>query len=343
MATEKKRIEWIDIGKFICIMFVMLAHLGEGMPKDSMLLRKFYTPFIMEVFFFLAGYVYRQPESFKAHLGKKAKTLLLPWFILSNLDILLTYIISFGKAKNIGSLFVWNLLQIRSCNDGVWFVAALFLAFIPFYFFIKWDSPINACLLSAALSFASVLVKHDFPSHWLPWGVTAFPWHLEYVFQAMMWMVLGYYFKIYGEKYFDKINTVKGRLVLWTCFLVSVYLPTFGGGLILPYIRSIFGVSAVIASCKILKSNKYINFVGANTLTYFAFHGKLCVFIEKALPFVLGGAYAVCTTTNGLVELLLIVLTVVLSFILIVPSIIINKWFPWMVGKRKKTKKPKIG
>lgn len=78
----RKRIEWVDIGKYICIMFVMLSHLQSG----SEILTKFYLPFFLTVFFFLSGYVYREPVSFKEHFINKLKGLFIPWLIFSNLN-----------------------------------------------------------------------------------------------------------------------------------------------------------------------------------------------------------------------------------------------------------------
>ena len=85
-----KRIEWVDIGKYICIMFVMLAHL----ECKTELLSIVYKPFVLTVFFFLSGYVYKQPTSFKEHIIKKIKGLLVPWFVFSNFNLILSSIIS---------------------------------------------------------------------------------------------------------------------------------------------------------------------------------------------------------------------------------------------------------
>ncbi len=51
---DNGRIEWIDIGKYICIMFVMLSHLQSGTENFA----QFYRPFFLTAFFFIAGYVY---------------------------------------------------------------------------------------------------------------------------------------------------------------------------------------------------------------------------------------------------------------------------------------------
>ena len=227
-TTVKKRIEWVDIGKYICIMFVMLSHLESG----SDVLDKFYYPFFLTVFFFLSGYVYRQLSSFKEHIVKKIKGLFVPWLIFSNFNILLSMVITLKGDRNFASEFIWNLLQIRGHGDGIWFVAALFVAFIPFYFIIKWNKPKLAVILAFALSLASVIYTHLLPEGTFPWGSAALPWHLEYMFQAMLWMVLGYYFKNAVarsgssiEAVFDRLNTTLHRVILWAVYLIAAYIP----------------------------------------------------------------------------------------------------------------------
>ncbi|MCD7843644.1 MAG: acyltransferase family protein [Clostridiales bacterium] len=332
MMTTGKRLEWVDTGKFICIMFVMLSHLESG----SDILSAFYSPFVLRVFFFLSGYVYKQPATFREHFVKKVKGLFVPWLIFSNFNIFLSAIISLHGERNTLSELAWNALQIRGSGDGVWFVAALFVAFIPFYFIIKWNKPAWACAVAAVLSLASVLYSNLMNPEFFPWGSTALPWHLDYMFKAMLWMVLGYYFKVYGEAVFDKLNTVRNRAVLWAVYLIAAYIPeTIGGGywsIPLSYIRGILGIFAILSICKIMRTNRYISFIGANTLTYFGLHGKLYAVIEAVLgKFSLYGALLENAFTSSVVA---IVITVAMSLILIVPAMIINRWFPWVLGRK---------
>lgn len=222
ISKSGKRIEWVDIAKYICIMFVMLSHLESGSKQLDL----FYSPFFLTVFFFLSGYVYKKTNTFKELLIKKIKTLLVPWFIFSNFNIILSMFISFKKDRNLVSEVLWNLLQIREQGDGLWFIAALFVAFIPFYFFIKWDNPKKSCLVALLLSVLSTLYTCIFPKDILPWGSSALPWHTEYIFKAMLWMVLGYYFRLYAESILDKYNTIVNRIVLFIIYLISVYIPS---------------------------------------------------------------------------------------------------------------------
>ena len=333
MEEVKKRIEWVDIGKFICIMFVMLSHLDSG----SDMLDKFYRPFFLTVFFFLSGYVYRQPETFSEHIKNKVRGLFIPWLIFSHLNILLSMIFSFKGNRNL-SEFIWNWLQIRGKGDGIWFVAALFVAYIPFYFIIKQNKPIKTCVVAFCLSLASVIYTHIMPAEYLPWNSTALPWHLEYIFQAMLWMVLGYYFKQYGENLFDKLNTVRNRILIWLIYIVMAYIPNIsGGGIALSYIRSVLGITAIIAVCKVIKNNKYISFVGSNTLTYFALHGKIYTIIQKILEKVVGGLYQMCLNNPWTSSILAVVITFITSLVLIIPAVIINRYFPWILGRKRRS------
>ena len=128
-----KRIEWVDIVKYVCIIMVMLSHL----ETRTDIWRAFYTPFFLSAFFFSAGYVYKPKSSFKDFLYKKFRQLFIPWLVFSVFDIVLSQIITFNEHDGLLEELKWNFLQIRGQGDQIWFVAALFVAFMPFYFFIK--------------------------------------------------------------------------------------------------------------------------------------------------------------------------------------------------------------
>ena len=349
MRETNKRVEWIDIIKFACIMFVMISHL-EANTKP---LYAFYSPFFLTAFFFSSGYVYRHKNNFKDFICKKTYQLFLPWLVFSVLNILLSQIVSFNEHKNLWYELKWNFLQIRGLGDGVWFVAALFVAFIPFYFFIKWyesetkltnkQKTILALFISFALSFVSVIYTKLLPSGTFSWKTAALPWHLEYIFQAMFYMVLGYVFKNRFEAFFDKY--VKkwyffGNIVL---YLVVVYVPYalhWKMPMLLDvfhtYFSEILGLIFIISIAKRIPSNRYINYVGQNTLIYFALHGKIYSLIQTMLHRYASGLYSVILNNVFVSSIFAIVFAVGLSLILIIPAHIINRWFPFIAGRKMK-------
>lgn len=131
---KNKRIEWVDIVKYVCIIMVMLSHLETRTEVWS----AFYSPFFLTAFFFTAGYVYKPKGDFREFIYKKIRQLFIPWLVFSIFDIGLSQLISFNVHESLLEELKWNFLQIRGQGDLIWFVAALFVAFIPFYFFIQW-------------------------------------------------------------------------------------------------------------------------------------------------------------------------------------------------------------
>lgn len=118
--------------------------------------------------------------------------------------------ISFNAHESLLEELKWNFLQIRGQGDQIWFVAALFVAFIPFYFFIqcyeKQSQKMNggdshncimAIILAWLLSLASILYTRLVPVSTFPWNTISLPWHIEYMFQAMFYMVLFFIFLLH--------------------------------------------------------------------------------------------------------------------------------------------------
>lgn len=346
-----KRIVWVDVVKYICILMVMLSHLEARTDVWN----TFYTPFFLSAFFFVSGYVYKPKDGFKQFIYKKFRQLFIPWLIFSVFDLLLSQILSFNEHESLLTELTWNFLQIRGHGDGIWFVAALFVAFIPFYFFIRWYEAKNekivgyekcvvAIVIAWILSLISVLYARLLPDGAFPWGSAALPWHIEYVFQAMFYMVLGYIFKQKFEIPLNRWNNQAVCSMLCLIYLLLVFIP-YVSGITLPmaldvlydYIVSIIGVTTVVMIAKKIPSNRYINYVGQNTLIYFALHGKVYSLIQTVLKKVAGGLYETILANTVLSSVFALLFALLLSVLLIVPALIINKWFPFIIGRKRTT------
>lgn len=343
-----KRIAWVDITKYICIMAVMLEHL-ESITDE---LSCFLSPFFVLAFFFTAGYTHKPGQCFGEFFLKKLRTLFVPWLIFSVLDISLSQLVSFSEHESFMTELAWNFLQIRGHGDQIWFVAALFVSFIPFYFFIEWynKKPIAGAprcaafvALSLALFLLDVIYSNTMDAALLPWGTTALPWHIEYIFQAMFYMTLGYMFKCRWESAFDAVNHRAQRLMLAAIYILIVYAPYFT---VIPesvfrvfavFIVPILGILLVVSVSKVIKPNKYILYVGQNTLIYFALHGKVFGFVEVILRRFASGFYSAVLSNTLYSNIFAVIFAVALSFILLIPTYIINRWLPFIVGRRRKT------
>lgn len=350
--SHGKRIEWVDVVKYVCIIMVMLSHLETRTEIWS----AFYSPFFLTAFFFTAGYVYKLKGNFKEFLYSKFRQLFVPWLVFSVFNILLSQILSFNAHGSLLEDLKWNFLQIRGQGDLIWFVAALFVAFIPFYFFIKKYETISEkviggdskkCLIAIAvawlLSFISILYTRLVPAETFPWNSTSLPWHIEYMFQAMFYMVLGYMFRHNFEGLLDEHNTSRTRIASVFLYVLIVYAPLFAKiempmmvDIIYRYVASFIGIFTLIMITKTVKSNRYVNYVGQNTLIYFALHGKVYSVIQTVLKKVATGFYGMILNSTLASSIFCFALSLVLSVVLIIPAYIINRWLPFIVGRSKK-------
>ena len=339
----KKRIEWIDIAKYLCIMFVMLSHFNIC-PNY---LREFINPFFSATFFFCSGYCYKRGLKFSDFLKRKIKQLFVPWFIYSNLNIIISNIKSIKVHENNFLTEVFrNMLQIRYYDERLWFIPALFTAFIPFFFLINYyqdDKQKTKKVLVLVIILCAIrqLYKTFMNPSLLPWNLTSLPWHIDYIPTALLFMTFGYLFKIEYECYFDKENTLVNRIIVTLLYLFIVYLPSF---ISLPidnfifdffydHIRHIIGILFIVSWCKIFKTNKYVSFVGANTLLYFCLHNKVVTLVEMISSKLL---YQLINNNVIISTIYVIFATVLVSIILIIPIVIINKYLPWTIGRERK-------
>jgi len=86
-----ERKAWIDTAKAFAIFLVVMGHyLGDVPPA-----RAYIYTFHMPLFFFISGFLFRKKGSWLGFVGKRARSLLLPYLIFS----LLKYIYSILKSN----------------------------------------------------------------------------------------------------------------------------------------------------------------------------------------------------------------------------------------------------
>lgn len=187
---EKTRIDWIDIGKGICILFVIISHLSI-IPNR---LRCFFIPWFLIGFYMLSGYVYKNNKNFMQLIIKKAKTLLIPWFFFSIIDII--QLVLFGKDSiPIYMRILYAIIQIKGLHETIWFLPSLFISFIPFYFFNRNGITKKNVLIQFVLCTLSVLYGMYINPNFIPWKSAALPWHMNICFIASFFMTIGYWLK----------------------------------------------------------------------------------------------------------------------------------------------------
>ena len=324
-------------------MCVLATHLESMTP----VLHAIFAPFFLTLFLFCSGYVYKRKSGFKDFIRKKVSQLWIPWLILSLFNILTAQVISFNAHKSVWEELFWNFLQIRAKDDGMWFVAALFVAYIPFYFFVEWYNKKKNTAAFLTITFAlslisTIYMKFADPQDFL-WGTPALPWHLEYMFQANFFMALGYVFREKWEVWFDTKNN---WLIIALACLAYILL-VYGGAIIrqdgvfeadpipLTYIKQLLGIYIFVFFSKKIKPTRYTLYIGQNTLLCFGLHGKLFSAIQMVARKVAGNLYSQILSKVLYSSVFSILCAFFMSIVLIVPIWLINRYLPFVAGKRK--------
>lgn len=354
----KKRIEWVDITKCICIVFVILSHLENSQIAPGLFL--FYNDFYLTGFLFVSGYVYRFVPGFWRHIKKKIRQLFIPWLVFGVANIALSYIFTFSPDKHLDfrTELARNFLQVRGYNDRMWFVAALFTSYLFMYFFVKsfevskTRNGKNAvrvyALIAAALFFVNKTYVALMPKEIFPWETNSLPWHFEYVPYALCFMFAGYLFRQYFEGRFDAFFSNGRTVIVIVLYLLMVYSPYIFAFTMPWYIQNLYSfaetglaVIMLVLISKKIKPNKYLLFVGQNTLAYFGMHGKVLALFEAVFTKISPSVYSFVAYTPVVSSVYSIFAGVLLSVLLIIPTMIVNRYFPFAVGKpyRQRQKK----
>ncbi len=296
-----KRFDYVDIARGLGILLVIMGHIQHD-----------YVPFCGSVhiplFFIMSGYLYElERDSYKPFsqmVKKRAVRLLVPYF-LYNLVLYAKYILSMlvsGEflAKTavdavLGFLYSSSILYkgvpseanfngFVFGNGPLWFLTAMVVSSVVFYgityFVLKQKFDLKKIIVAAvALVAASWLLCTYLPFY--------LPWTFEMALLGTVFMLMGLSLRRYKvvEKMQDNLRV--NLAVCLACLVVFAGLHYFNGSAnmaILVYGKSmvvylvlgllgtiiVLGISVVIA--RVLWLNRFLTYVGQNTLIILAFH-----------------------------------------------------------------------
>lgn len=321
-----KRINWLDISRGLAFLMVIYSHLDYS----SSSIMKFFSPIFLTTFFFVSGYLFKENQSFSYVLEQRTRTLLLPFLTMGGVMILLSNLLSFNEVISTQDAIKGLLFQ-NGKNQLLWFIAALYVYSLAFYWVERFckDEKTLLCV-SIGLFIANELYNFVLEG-------PSIPWHINTIGFGCFYMGLGKVYKHY-EAWFDKRINLKVLIGI-----IVVYVAIIGiTGKTCSYAGSKYAIEAIVLtglgllSCiyiskMVITKNRFLLFVGANTLFYFAFHGKVYSLLQTVIAKIL-----LKTATEHSLYLdttLGFVITLLDAIILIIPAILVNRYIPWFLGK----------
>ena len=329
-ADLRKRIPWIDVSRGLAFLMVIYSHIPQC--DDTVML--YFSPVFLTTFFFVSGYLFKSGNSFSMVLEQRLRTLIIPFVILGVALIAMTGIVSFNEASDIPGDLKNLFSQTKAGGHAtLWFIAALFVYSMLFYFVDLW------CKTSRQLAVTAVclLILNCISLHLLRIDL---PWHLSTFGFGCFYMALGRLYRQYEEK-ID--GFVKGWMVM-LALLIYVgyisyskrYISWYGSTSIIDaMIVTLAGLLLIIViSKKWLGRSRLLLFVGSNSLLYFALHGKayslLLTMGAKFMPGIFGSEDFF---VKGCIALSVVLLD---ALILIPPTVFVNRYVPQILGRKFK-------
>ena len=140
IIKEKKRIEWIDSIKFICMICIMIGHF-EFFPQK---VETFFSAFSLTGFLLCTGYTFHLEKSIFYFIRKRFKQIIVPMIWMGMLIILSRMVLSF--------------------NEHTFIIDAIFSSIIINNVVIQiFHGIIGTTIISVILIFISNLINKYFP------------------------------------------------------------------------------------------------------------------------------------------------------------------------------------
>jgi fucose 4-O-acetylase-like acetyltransferase len=224
--TTKKRLDWIDAVKGLGIILIVLSHCGisNGYIQHAML---FLTAGYVSMFFVLAGYNSKEEDILPA-VKKKFKRLIIPYITYGALAILLFCLLDIARGGFSGhrllhdfyalfysrfSLYKLgteaNVFLFPTFLSPLWFLTAMFVAYIWLYIYLQLKSKISKWLCITIYIAAHILLANN---------KILLPCSLDTSFLCSLLIISGYEFK----NFFMAQNKMNFKYI--TLFIIACIL-----------------------------------------------------------------------------------------------------------------------
>lgn len=291
--TGKKRIDWIDTAKGICILLVVLQHVSNRMDADYPFKQDFLT-FRMPLYFILSGLFFKTYEGFWGFTKRKTNKLLIPYIFFFSfggviIPVLLYHAFGISLSSYDGygfEAFKYIFSEHWICNPSIWFLVCLFEVSILFYLIIKTSHAISAQektadILVVGLSLLMGIV-----------GVLSYllrirlPYFIDSAFSALPFFAFGWLLRNKTNfLYIERSWSVAFKSIIFICLSValihffnhgklSILSNSYGGmsGVLQLYPYGIIGTLCVLSFSRITGKIPFISFVGRYSIIVLCTH-----------------------------------------------------------------------
>jgi len=338
----KERIVWVDYIKAFCIFFVVLLHANIGNPVAS-----FARVFVIPTFFFMSGLLFdiQKYLTYSVFFKKRILKILTSYLFFN----ILTYLFWVVIGRHVGldvenselanplrpllGILLGDYFQLLHYRP-FWFLACLVSVEVLYYFLFKKNVRKFSFVILTGV-FAIAYLDYHYKFIFLPWG-------FNIALSMILFFSLGVFSRPFLLSNFLKNNLFFLVLVVLISFSIVCFCSVYNsevkvfireyGNYILFLIGALSGIVFMVSGSKLLAENfshnKFLRFIGRNTLIILALHLIVFSFV-KAITF-----YIFKLPLSIYENQWAGVIMSVLSVMLLCPIIIfINRYLPFLIGK----------
>ena len=350
MNSIKQRYDFVDMAKGYGMLFIMIGHLGITKLHDLFYFQVWIYSFHIPLFFFLSGFLFKPDVTVKRFALSKLRSIVIPYFC-TGLLIIVYEIYHAACLSKLTWEFVgeqFRLLLVQRRTWTIWFLAALLICNIIAFALKKLLKKDLFVFIACVLIASGGLLYYHFGGDKLPWDV-------DVALPAMVFFIVGYLVKkhigSFQKIFYNKKITV---IAFAICLIISiatsrahyevtrVITDMFGmkyGNAPLFYFCAFSGIAAVVLFSTLFTIQPF-HYIGANSLTYFAFHQTI------VLPLTYSALAAAHITINNDTQWWVMILYWLM--VLVIINLRLTVWnvalthspFGFIIGKRRK-KAPK--
>lgn len=276
-AKNKKRIEFIDLAKGVCILLVVSGHSGGGIDLPGFQMMR------MPLYFILSGLFFKDYGGFLELTVKKINKILIPFLFFYLIAYIPFYFFEWIKPGLIitDANGIWDVFNNRQFFNGpIWFLLALFWANLIF------------CIISLNIKKeylrATIVVLIGFIGILLGNNDIFLPCFFDVAMSALPFFYFGYILKktpLLFPNQFDRYNFIAVVLLYVITYVITVFFnaPHFSfhynklyGSVFLTYIGSISCVISILLFCKMLRQVPFVSYCGKYSIILLCLHHMIC-------------------------------------------------------------------
>ena len=289
LSTGKKRIEYIDLMKGMCIMLVIIEHCHIIFPIEKVNIMLSY--FRMPLYFFLSGLFFKEYSCFTDFFIRKFCKLVVPYLFFC----FFPYIIADCLVYNNSGFKSFVLMFLLPYNEPLWFLRSLFFTYLLYYLFYR-ISKGNKYILGIVILVISCIFGHLVVGQHINKLQTFF---IRFCLNANIFtsiLVLPFFYAAFlikpiFMKLTDKEKSYKlffivfiFSLLIWyfaatsnrTCFLRGNYL---GNNYFTFILSALGGIGCLWSLAYIFNNLFYFSYLGRYSLIALGTHGFLCILL----------------------------------------------------------------